>query len=504
MGNSLNLESAEPIVSDDPILKEYKAATIDDYMGSRESFNTLQETVGDKMTVTSEEFDEIFSLVCQDPLEHFELFDAWKVGKVDVMEVFAVTIVYCDAAMEEKIPLLFDLFDFDHSKMISQNELVLLLLCTTRGLCKALRMPRPAIDTLEALAVDAFSKTSCDQCDRISLDEFSQWVVNERTVMAYLAKFINTRMIYDSQIQCDLMLKEICTTFVNFAEHKKSKEGQRAWFCPVYICEEIIQRHCPAAEHQEIAQLLGIMKTVMESNNACNQEVLIDDKAEQIQWTSGSQTTTDLISMEAFCLVMAPYVAFLAADEDDKHVIDTNELKVLVCLLRGSEPSSSTIACFMESLEQNRDDRISAMEWVLCALETDNRTGTQSFATQLHLLFATADLKGGAVISLPELQAGLTVIFRDHLARVKATKPQALAESAWGDINEEPAEPRRKSRFASVSNLVTELAKEIMEEIDPNQAQKIEWYEFRQHLDYLEQHVLQTKIYIEDHIIPNL
>lgn len=103
------------------------------------------------MTVNPEEFNDIFSLICQDSLEHFALFDSWEVGKVDVTEVFAVIIVYCNATMEEKVPFLFDLFDFDHSKMISQDELVLLMLCTTRGLCKVVGKPRPATDSLEAL-----------------------------------------------------------------------------------------------------------------------------------------------------------------------------------------------------------------------------------------------------------------------------------------------------------------------------------------------------------------
>lgn len=56
--------------------------SVEDYYGAKENFDQLQEAVGDKMTVTLEEFDEIFSLICQDPAEHFELFDSWDLGKV--------------------------------------------------------------------------------------------------------------------------------------------------------------------------------------------------------------------------------------------------------------------------------------------------------------------------------------------------------------------------------------------------------------------------------------
>lgn len=58
------------------------AVSVDDYYTAKQNFDELQATVGDKMTVTLDEFDEIFSLVCQDPAEHFELFDSWGIGKV--------------------------------------------------------------------------------------------------------------------------------------------------------------------------------------------------------------------------------------------------------------------------------------------------------------------------------------------------------------------------------------------------------------------------------------
>ncbi|KAF4143002.1 hypothetical protein GN958_ATG07804 [Phytophthora infestans] len=87
MGNALTVDVADPIVSDDPLLNvhvtnyEYKAATLDDFRDAKENFETLQGTLGDKMTVNPEEFDDIFSLICQDSLEHFALFDSWEVDK---------------------------------------------------------------------------------------------------------------------------------------------------------------------------------------------------------------------------------------------------------------------------------------------------------------------------------------------------------------------------------------------------------------------------------------
>lgn len=415
------------------------------------------------------------------------------------MEVFAVIIVYCDAMMEEKVPLLFDLFDFDHSKEMSQDELVLLMLCTTRGLCKVVGMPRPATDSLEALATDAFAHIDADRSGQISLEEFSDWVLHERSAMAYLAKFANTRVIYENQVQYDLMIKEVCTAFMNFAEvdqsdDAKDKEGQQPLLCSEDLCEEMIQRYCPATEKHEIAFLLRTMKTIMNKR-----------KGEANQPEDSADKAHTMISMDAFFLVVSPYAAFLAADDDGEHSINIKELRILIWLLRGSEPSQAVVDSFMKSLDDNRDGFLSAMEWVSYALEANKETGSQSFANQIHLLFATADLNGDAVLSLSELEIGLRSIFADHLDRVEpAPKPEAAAspESAWEELTApERVERRRKSQFSSITSLVAELAKEIMQELDANESQRIEWYEFRQHLDYLEQRVMEMKAYIQEHVL---
>ncbi|ETM32348.1 hypothetical protein L914_20234 [Phytophthora nicotianae] len=470
MGNTMNVDSLDKIVSDDPLLKEYKAATLDDFSDAKENFATLQATLGDKMTVTPEEFDEIFSLICQDSLEHFALFDSWEVGKVvDVMEVFAVIIVYCDATMEEKILLLFDLFDFDHSKTMSQDELVLLMLCTTRGLCKVLGMPRPATDSLETLATDAFSHIDRDRNGKISLEEFAEWILHERTVMTYLAKFANTRVIYENQVQYDLVLNEICTAFMNFAEPEKDKQ---VIVCSEVFCEEIIQRYCSAATKHEIEFLLRTMKDLMKNTES----TVIYKRA-------------SMISMDTFFLVISPFIALLAADDDGEHSINIKELKILIWIMFGSEPSSTMVKSFMESLDADHDGSLSAMEWVSYALETNKQTGRQSFANQIHLLFATSDTNGDAILSLPELQQGLISIFTDHLERVKAPQP----ESAWQELTS--VEKRSISSFAS------DLVREILGELDANDTRRIEWYEFRQHLDYLEQRVMEFNTYLQKHVL---
>ncbi|GMF48193.1 unnamed protein product [Phytophthora fragariaefolia] len=326
-------------------------------------------------------------------------------------------------------------------------------------------MPRPATDTLEALATDAFSHIDADRSGQISLREFSEWVLHERSAMAYLAKFANTRVIYENQVQYDLMLKEICTAFMNFSE-VNDKEDQHIVLCSETFCEEMIQRYCPATEKHEIAFFLRTMKSIMgktddsentTSNRNTNQR---EDCA-----TAQADKTHFMISLDAFFLVISPYVAFIAADDDGEHLINIHELRILVWLLRGSEPSQAVVDSFMKSLDDNRDGFLSAIEWVSYALEVNKETGSQSFANQIHLLFATSDLNGDAVLSLPELEAGLSHVFAEHLHRVKPLpKTTASPKSAWEELTAtERVERRRKSQYSSITSLVADLAKEIMQ-----------------------------------------
>ncbi|EEY53851.1 uncharacterized protein PITG_07464 [Phytophthora infestans T30-4] len=134
--------------------------------------------------------------------------------------------------------------------------------------------------------------------------------------------------------------------------------------------------------------------------------------------------------MDAFFFVLSPFIAFLAADDDGEHSINIKELKILLWLMFGSEPSSKMVENFKNALDSNHDDSLNAMEWVSYALETNEQTGSQSIVNQIHLLFATSDVNGDAILTLPELQRGLISIFTDHLEPVNTpSKPVKSVET---------------------------------------------------------------------------
>ncbi|TYZ67774.1 hypothetical protein PybrP1_001204 [[Pythium] brassicae (nom. inval.)] len=502
MGNALAMQPTQIIIEDDdPLMRDYKKATVKDYHTAKDNFDTLQETVGDKMTVTPDEFDEIFSLICQDPSEHFALFDCWELGKVDVMEVFAVVIVYCKAPIEAKIPLLFDLFDFDHSQEISQHELVLLMLCTTRGLCKVIGLDRPGTEDLEALATSAFVSIDRDQSGAISLPEFADWALQEPSLMVYLKRFASTRLIYEDQLAYDALLQHMCSSFVQFAvqaERDAQHRQQRQLACSAGTCRDVITRHCPSTTAPEADYLVRAMQETMERT------------APSIGVGPGADDAglPHMVTLEVFCLVCAPYAAFVVADDDKQHVLSLQELLVLLWLLRGKEPSAPVVDSYMRSLDRDRSGALSALEWVSYAVESDARTGgSLSFATQVQLLFTSADRNGDAVLSLHELGAGLKPIVlqalvADEMARVASAHKNQDASASASAVAVLALEKQLAEHSETIAGLLAGLANELMLALDQDASHRIEWVEFRPQLDFLETRVRETTAFIRDFVLP--
>ncbi|KAJ0397122.1 hypothetical protein P43SY_009404 [Pythium insidiosum] len=509
MGNVLTQGSDRLVVVEQSLLKDYKNASVDDYAVAKSNFDAMQEAMGDKMTVTDEEFDEIFSLICQDPSEHFKLFDCWELGKVDVMEVFAVVIVYCKAPIEAKIPLLFDLFDFDQSREISQNELVLLMLCTTRGLCKAVGLERPDTMQLEELSQHAFLSIDRDHNGQISLDEFKAWALQEPSVIQYLRRFASTRLIYDSQLRYDAFMKQLCDSFVQAGDELRVSHRQLAR-TPA-ACRAALARVFPTAPAAELEFLLSTMQATMRRMLL----PLVSGSPASAKAAPSQSAPTD-VTMDVFCMVVSAYAAFLVADEDGQHVVDMRELHVLLWLIRGSEPPSHIVTSFMRSLDLDQNGVLSVFEWVSFAVENDARTGAFSFTAQLHLLFTSADRNGDAVLSIQELINGLKPLLLESLLKLMERdgtdcsldlqQPNAENDSMANDaVANDPVvqkvRRRRISQAETVNRLITGLANELMQVMDKNQSHRIEWFEFRQHVDYLQQRIEETKRYIREHVL---
>lgn len=433
-------------------------------------------------------------------------------------------------------------FDFDHSREISEHELVLLMLCTTRGLCKVVGLDRPGTEELEELATAAFVSIDRDHSGEISLKEFSDWALKEPNLLLYLKRFATTRLIYENQLQYDTLLKQICSSFVQFAiqveqAQDTSNNGsqlqsqpQHQLACSAGTCKEVIKLHCPSTEEREVNYLVRAMQDTMKMRGLYSNSSTSTESKDLPMVSHGlPENSTDalgfdgsllpqMVSMEVFCLISASYVAFIVADEDKEHLLNLQELMILLWLIRGKEPTLQIVESYMKSLDRDQNGMLSALEWVTFAIENDARTGSLTFTTQIQLLFTEADRNGDAMLSLQELCAGLKPIIlqslvAEELALSRQHSQQTLGggEPTVGVLMMESAvnakaealalEKKLREHAEPIASLVAGLANELMQALDKNQSHRIEWYEFRSQLDYLEDRVRQMKSYIRDFVL---
>ncbi|ETV92057.1 hypothetical protein, variant 1 [Aphanomyces invadans] len=431
-----------------------------------QDYEDMQREYGDFMAVTQDQFDQLFSVVCSDTVAHFQEFDVRGVGRVDVLEVFAVLIVFSKDLIEPKIQALFSLFDFDKTCYISHTELVMLMICCTRGLCRVVGLERPDNLELECLANEAFAKIDTNRNRRISLSEFSFWLHHEHSVILYLKKFASTRLIADAMLLYDRQLKLAIDLFLAAAavRHKASvgnaAEGTVSYpACTLVQVRSVVSAlKLPNLKPNHVDELIGYMTQMVEADEDSGHSV---------------------IALPNFLSVMSPALAFFAADDDHSMTVDVQELRILLWLMRKKEPTELQTKGMLLSLDDDENGQLSCMEWVHYASGIDQSTGSLAFNAQLRYLFEQCDRDGNGSIHVADFSAGLkTVVTRSvHAAIPKANK---VGEKKW----------------AIIDDMLASLAKEIMDCVDVNNSKTIEWKEFKAHLEFIEDRVAKVKAYV--------
>ncbi|KAF0684186.1 Aste57867_23809 [Aphanomyces stellatus] len=471
MGPTLSLEAKYTSAS--KILQEYRLLHMKEINQVLQDYQEMQREHGDLMAVTQDQFDHLFSIVCSDTTVHFKEFDKRGLGKVDVLEVFAVLIVFCNELVEVKIQALFALFDFDHTCYISHTELVMLMICCTRGLCRVVGLDRPGNLELECLANEAFNKIDTNRNNRISLSEFSYWLHHEHSVIQYLKKFASTRLIADAMVTYDNLLKQAIDLFMaaSAVRHKSSVTTMEPQ--PSLDTSTLSYPACSPMQVRSVVNALKLPNLTQQDIDECIicMQSMVDE---------GSGTSTNAsISLPNFCSVMSPAVAFVAADDDHSMAIDVHEFRILLWLMRKKEPTELQTKGMMLSLDEDENGRLSCMEWVHYASSTDRTTGSLAFNAQLSYLFEECDREGNGTIHASDFIAGLqTAVMRSVHAAIGASKK--VDERKWNVIDE----------------LLASLAREIMERVDVNNSKTIEWKEFKSHLEFIEDRVAQVKSYV--------
>ena len=106
-------------------------------------------------------------------------FDSSKRGKIDAFEFIAGMILISEASLKLKADILFELYDFDHSKSITFDELIIMLRTAVNSLCYMTGSNPWPIEKLIEHAETLFQKIDTNKDKNISIAEWKSFVTRD-------------------------------------------------------------------------------------------------------------------------------------------------------------------------------------------------------------------------------------------------------------------------------------------------------------------------------------
>ncbi|CAG9325772.1 unnamed protein product [Blepharisma stoltei] len=116
----------------------------------------------------------------------FQIFDQHGRDKIDAYEFIAGMIIICDASLEVKADLLFELYDFDHSQAITFDELIILLRTSMNALCYMTGGSPMTMQELEDKTQRLFTKIDLNHDNQITIAEWLSFITRDVEVVKIL------------------------------------------------------------------------------------------------------------------------------------------------------------------------------------------------------------------------------------------------------------------------------------------------------------------------------
>ena len=118
----------------------------------------------------------------------FQLFDSARRDKLDAFVFISGMIIISEASLKAKATLLFGLYDFDHSKSISFDELIILLKNSMNALCYMTDSNPWTLNELVKRTECLFSKIDTNKDNNISLAEWISFITRDVEVIKILER----------------------------------------------------------------------------------------------------------------------------------------------------------------------------------------------------------------------------------------------------------------------------------------------------------------------------
>ncbi|CAG9313197.1 unnamed protein product [Blepharisma stoltei] len=97
-------------------------------------------------------------------------------GKINVMEVMAVIVIYAAISWKEKVKIALFMFDFDGNKVISRDEMDVLCRSFLRGVACVTKSPYATNQEIEDISAHVFTWADRFSNNKISCEDLIAWV----------------------------------------------------------------------------------------------------------------------------------------------------------------------------------------------------------------------------------------------------------------------------------------------------------------------------------------
>lgn len=151
-----------------------------------------------------------------------QYFDTNGDEKVDSNEFLCAMTFLSNSNLDEKAELIFDLYDFDGSKYISRDELVILMTNALTALNKMNQLKPPTLTEIENKVDEFFEKSDTNRDNKITLKEFKTYVKTDQQILTTLFSYDIAKRedlgvnlgngdlpVYDSDLEREINPKEL-------------------------------------------------------------------------------------------------------------------------------------------------------------------------------------------------------------------------------------------------------------------------------------------------------
>jgi Ca2+-binding EF-hand superfamily protein len=387
-----------------------------------------------------------------------ENIDSWEIlynslkgdnERCDIYQMLSVLVIFSTEQFHEKQKALFSLFDFDNSGDISLSELVLLFTSCIIGLCKVTNAKPPAFELIKSLSTRAWNIIDTDFSGVIDYDEFTRWIESDEEIQEFLIYYQNFQTKDHAFNRYKFYIDKFIDCF-NSAITPDSDKTTKIDFKLLHTNIELIDNLKQFAFVEGISVAIKGSK-VFDHLNFNDYLLMI----------SIFKKHGDRIQLTFYNNLIRAVSSFLATDLNNDKQISYDELKSLLWLTNGEEPSKERLKKELNAIDLNHDDGIELKEWIDYLLVCDNVTGVYYFDRNLKFLFDKYDLDKSGELSHNEIYCLLKDSVQDQLALLDGEK---------------------KKQF---EQYIEKMTIELMKETDADSNKSIDWVEFKKGITQL-------------------